>query len=252
MKLRKVQKIVLYLFYTILAIGVTVAVGDFIVQYPEGTDLFRVDSSGDVKVAGEVNVTTGLIVMSLPSCDTIDTDANGSFKCGTDGTGAGILNNTNAQLVDLNVTGTLNVTGAVTITATDNNIPLGGGNITDGTITTEHILDGTIAAADIGSAAITSAGTELDSTVGGDGVIVNSGALDFDCSDVTDSSATDHIGCSTEDLVVADDFVLNTGDEMIGGLNITGNVGIDGDFNTTDSTGGYIKQSSGSFTVVLG
>lgn len=43
------------------------------------------------------------------------------------------------------------------------------------------------------------------SSFGGNGVIVNGTALDFDCSDVTDSGANDGIGCSTEDLVVSID-----------------------------------------------
>ncbi len=47
----------------------------------------------------------------------------------------------------------------------------------------------------------------------------------FDCSDVTDT-AGDHLGCSTEDLMVDDDFLLNTGDTSTGNLTFSDHKGL--------------------------
>ncbi len=50
-------------------------------------DLFQVDSSGNV--SAQAATTTNLAVSDLTNCDTVDTDANGTFSCGTDETGGG-------------------------------------------------------------------------------------------------------------------------------------------------------------------
>jgi len=49
----------------------------------------------------------------------------------------------------------------------------------------------------------------------------------FDCSDVTDSVG-DHLGCSGEDIVVDDDFLLNTGDTSTGNITFSDHKGIKG------------------------
>ena len=43
----------------------------------------------DIYAPGTSATTSDLAVLNLPNCNTIDTDASGNFKCGTDATGAG-------------------------------------------------------------------------------------------------------------------------------------------------------------------
>lgn len=46
-------------------------------------------------------------------------------------------------------------------------------------------------------------------------------SYNFDCSEATDQ-AGDHLSCSTENIIVDDDFVLNSGDTITGNLNLSG------------------------------
>lgn len=57
----------------------------------------------------------------------------------------------------------------------------------------------------------------------GNGVVFNSGVLDFDCSDVTDSGANDGIACTGEDLVVTVDANNFSNDDW-GDMSVSGNV----------------------------
>ena len=88
---------------------------------------------------------------------------------------------------------------------------------------------------------------------GGNGVIFNSGVLDFDCSDVTDSSATDGVGCSGEDLVISVD-ANNFIDDDWGDLSVLSNVvSLDNDVVGTDEIAdadfGAFTFSGGSATL---
>ena len=56
--------------------------------------LFNVNSSGNVSASGTLRIfggatSTSFAVTNLTGCDTIDTDTNGNFVCGTDGGGSG-------------------------------------------------------------------------------------------------------------------------------------------------------------------
>jgi len=72
------KKLFVLTLVMLLAVGSVVAVGDFVIQYPTGTNLFNVSSIGNVWISG--NLTVG----DLASCDSIDTDANGFLTCGSD------------------------------------------------------------------------------------------------------------------------------------------------------------------------
>lgn len=86
-----------------------------------GTNLFQINLGDNVgigtrtpdmefNVNGSVNITGGLTIVTLSSCDTIDTDVNGSFKCGSDdGSSASDTTLTEDQ-VRINASGFVNST----------------------------------------------------------------------------------------------------------------------------------------------
>jgi len=80
------------------------------------------------------------------------------------------------------------------------------------------------------------------------------GNISFDCSEVTDS-AGDHMECSDENLVVSDDFVLNTGDTITTDDLVLDNVNLDLT-NTANITGGgsttMTIDATGNLVITLG
>jgi len=100
----------------------------------------------------------------------------------------------------------------------------------------------------------------LNALIGEDGILYtyddasNQGNISFDCSEVTDSGG-DHLECSNEDLVVSDDFVLNTGDTITTAdlvldavsLSLTNSANVTGGGSTTMSI-----DATGNFIITLG
>jgi len=62
----------------LLALGQVMAIGNFSIQQPAGTDIFRVTPEGHGYFAGN------LTVAELVSCDSLSTNANGFLTCGSD------------------------------------------------------------------------------------------------------------------------------------------------------------------------
>jgi len=91
-----------------------------------------VQLNGELNVTGNITVSRNLTVGGLVSCDTIDTDANGFFTCGTDATAAGgtsIINvsNTTAnvsfdQTLGFFIFNMTNTNGTVNIVLDDSNV----------------------------------------------------------------------------------------------------------------------------------
>lgn len=75
---------------------------------------------------------------------------------------------------------------------------------------------------------------------------INFGNITFDCSEVTDSGS-DHLSCSSEDIVVDDDFLLNTGDTLT-----TADLQFDGTNMTDSNSNAEIRfDGTGGVTIHL-
>jgi len=139
-----------------------------------GTPIASINSTGGAELRGGLRLTT------LTSCDTIDTDASGNFRCGSDAGGTGSTGwSVSGQLVYNDTTGInvsigtqtvpagyiLAVAGSINITGNINGTFVG--TLAANTVTTTSIADNAVTTSKIANAAVTSAKLAADLTLEG-------------------------------------------------------------------------------------